>query len=319
MSYFQNFFTEEFDEIQLENTINLLSSVITDVPETSSDWEYRTLLYKLFFQRAIEYIIDNTDEKDVVSLQNGLEVYIGEESKTIKNIKDDESEKKTIKKSLDNESINLILIPLAIYTRIGHQNLIIIDKKYKRIEFFDPQGSSPRSDYNTTIVSVLQTYLEQTYLGLRTFSLFDYSRTCPTFGFQYYDLFKNKFFPDDRGGYCVLWTLLYIDLRVRYRNNDPKTLQKDLIRFIKFDISKLEKGYKYPDEVVRMYFRFFLYRYSKYVFDKIQKAIFPIDILELKNIHIDALFGLMNLNKFRAHTSDEEKAIIGLMNLLKKS
>lgn len=75
MSYFQNFFTEEFDEIQLENTINLLSSVITDVPETSSDWEYRTLLYKLFFQRAIEYIIDNTDEKDVVSLQNGLEVY----------------------------------------------------------------------------------------------------------------------------------------------------------------------------------------------------------------------------------------------------
>ena len=128
-----------------------------------------------------------------------------------------------------------IIIPLGIELRKGnHANYLIYDNKKKEIERFEPYGSnSPyKFDYNSELLDkILETKFREIDQNIKYIRPKDY---LPKIGFQYFDAIESKTEKiGDPSGFCAVWSIWYVDNRLKYSDIDRKTLIKQLLNNIK--------------------------------------------------------------------------------------
>ena len=124
----------------------------------------------------------------------------------------------------------ILAIPIAIEIDLGaHANVIIIDKRFKTVERFEPNGKNEPINYNYNSVlldNMLKMYFEKH---------FDYIYISPKetqqiIGFQSLEIYENDKMKKigDPGGFCVGWCIWYVEQRTAY-NIHPLKLAKKLI------------------------------------------------------------------------------------------
>jgi len=138
-------------------------------------------------------------------------------------------------KSCIDKNAEFIIIPLGIELTAGsHANYIIYDVKNKTVERFEPHGAStpPGLNYSPRILDeLLESRFKLIDENITYFAPQDY---LPKIGFQLMDIFENnKKKIGDPGGFCALWSVWYVDMRLKYKNIECKELVKILIRSIK--------------------------------------------------------------------------------------
>ena len=124
----------------------------------------------------------------------------------------------------------------------SHANVLIINPFTKNIEFFEPQGiffsNTPANiiDTTTTIINIFLKIFPE----FSKFNIINSSKSC-SIGIQTLQNTVNK-----RAGHCLAWSLLFIQLRLRYidqdvdsvvlflSQKDPKELDSYIKRYITF-------------------------------------------------------------------------------------
>lgn len=139
------------------------------------------------------------------------------------------------KKCINKKGVRYVIIPLGIEMREGsHANYIIYDIKTNEIERFEPHGSSAPTglNYNPTLLdSILETRFKEIVTNVKYVAPKDY---LPKIGFQLLDVSERKKKKiGDPGGFCALWAVWYVDMRLTYKNLDRSSLIKQMITSIK--------------------------------------------------------------------------------------
>ena len=132
------------------------------------------------------------------------------------------------KEQIDSCPSHLIILPLNIKLKIkeGHRNVIIIDKKNKTVERFEPHGESvPVLNRNGKEVLFnkytdidLKELFQENLPGYRYIPTLEY---CPAIGPQNKQARQMKC---DEGGYCVVYSALYGHLRLLFPNMSRKEI-----------------------------------------------------------------------------------------------
>ncbi len=133
------------------------------------------------------------------------------------------------------KNIEFIIIPLGIEMKAGsHANYIVYDIKNKTVERFEPHGSAtpPGLNYDPKILDeLLESRFKAIDADITYFGPADYE---PKIGFQLMDIFENnKKRIGDPGGFCALWAIWYVDMRLKYKDMNCKDLIEILIRSIR--------------------------------------------------------------------------------------
>jgi hypothetical protein len=154
-------------------------------------------------------------------------------------------------------SHNLHLIPFSIIDNslgVVHANSIIIDINKNTLERFEPHGIfMGNEELDNKINTALKKYCQ--YYKLEFIPTLDF---CPILNVQAKDIIKKEglFEP---GGYCLAWSLWYIDLRLKY----PDINRKELID-------------NAMNTLTSVGFRNYIRKYSSYIIASRQKIInFP--------------------------------------------
>ena len=139
-----------------------------------------------------------------------------------------------IKKCVGNKS-KFIIIPLGIEMKEGsHANYIIYDIDKKIVERFEPHGSTtpPGLYYNPDLLdNILYTRFKELDNDIQYLKPKNY---LPKIGFQLLDIFETKKKKiGDPGGFCALWAIWYVDMRLTYNDIEPKELVLKLIKSIR--------------------------------------------------------------------------------------
>jgi ankyrin repeat protein len=139
-----------------------------------------------------------------------------------------------IRKCIDKKA-RFIIIPLGIEMKEGtHANYLIYDIENNIVERFEPHGATvpPGLNYNANLLDEI---LENRFViidpKIKYMKPKDF---LPKIGFQLMDIYENKRKKiGDPGGFCALWAIWYVDMRLTNRDMDCKTLVKTLIRSIR--------------------------------------------------------------------------------------
>jgi ankyrin repeat protein len=134
-----------------------------------------------------------------------------------------------------NKDANFIIIPLGIEMKEGsHANYIVYDLKKNTVERFEPHGSTtpPGLNYDPDLLDEILALKFKTFdEKIEYYSPKDF---LPKIGFQMMDMMENKQKRiGDPGGFCALWSIWYIDMRMIYKDLHPKELVNLLIDTIK--------------------------------------------------------------------------------------
>jgi ankyrin repeat protein len=130
---------------------------------------------------------------------------------------------------------NIFAIPIGIDLENGsHANIIIIDKEFKTIERFEPNGGEEpiNFNYNKNLLDFkIKIYLEKFFPD---YEYLEPQEFLPNIGFQSLEMIENKKMKKigDPGGFCVGWCLWYLEQRIKF-NVHPKFLALKLIIKIK--------------------------------------------------------------------------------------
>ena len=157
------------------------------------------------------------------------------------------------KKCLSKDK-RFIVIPLGIEIREGsHAGYLIYDKVKNEVERFEPHGSTtpPGLYYNPTLLDEILTSRFKTIdENIKYISPSEY---LPKIGFQLMDINENKKKKiGDPVGFCALWCIWYVDMRLTYSDTDRKELVEMLIRTIRSN---------------NISFRNMIRNYGKYIID----------------------------------------------------
>jgi ankyrin repeat protein len=138
-------------------------------------------------------------------------------------------------KNCINKKKKIIVIPLGIEMKEGsHAGYIIYDIEKKIVERFEPHGATAPAglNYNPNLLDdILENRFKVIDDNIKYFRPSDY---LPKIGFQLMDIYdRKKKKIGDPGGFCALWALWYVDMRLTYRDLDNKELVKLLIKSIK--------------------------------------------------------------------------------------
>jgi hypothetical protein len=145
-----------------------------------------------------------------------------------------------------DSNIRYYIIPLRIeFTyKSAHSNLIIIDKYYKTIEFFEPHGTSFIGQQPYNIEEHIKNLLIQLFpLQTQYYRYINVHSNCPIGLQSLQNIISSK------SGHCLAWSLLFINIRllniflhpqniIQYFNKHFKITELDI--YIKRYISLLE-------------------------------------------------------------------------------
>lgn len=125
-----------------------------------------------------------------------------------------------------------LIVPLGIETKHGsHANYLIYDKTTDILERFEPHGGKIGARFNyeseeldRQLVTVFSTLLPgMTFLPPSGF--------LPRIGFQLFDNYEHNTYMNigDPGGFCAIWSIWYVDLRLSYRSLTQDKLVRKLL------------------------------------------------------------------------------------------
>jgi ankyrin repeat protein len=139
------------------------------------------------------------------------------------------------KKCIKNTKKRFIIIPLGIELIQGsHANYILYDKNNNELERFEPHGYSIPMGFNyepTLLDKILEKRFKEIIPNIKYIRPKDY---LPKIGFQLLDIYEdNKKKIGDPDGFCALWAIWYIDMRLSYHNLERSKLVKIMIKSIK--------------------------------------------------------------------------------------
>ncbi|AYV83575.1 MAG: ankyrin repeat protein [Hyperionvirus sp.] len=128
-----------------------------------------------------------------------------------------------------------VIVPLGIEMRVGsHANYLIYDKSVHEVERFEPHGSStpPGLHYDPTLLdNILEVRFKELDPEIKYIRPKDY---LPKVGFQLFDISERKKKRiGDPGGFCALWTIWYVDMRLSHKELPRGVLVKKMIQTIK--------------------------------------------------------------------------------------
>jgi ankyrin repeat protein len=134
-----------------------------------------------------------------------------------------------------NAKSKFIIVPLGIETREGnHANYLIYDTELKEIERFEPHGftTPPGMYYNPNLLDeILENRFKNIDENIKYIRPKEY---LPKVGFQLIDVTENKKRKiGDPEGFCALWCIWYVDMRLTYREYSREELVKSLIKTIR--------------------------------------------------------------------------------------
>jgi ankyrin repeat protein len=139
-----------------------------------------------------------------------------------------------IKKCLKKQK-KFIIIPIGIEMREGsHAGYLIYDIIKKEVERFEPHGATapPGLNYNPDLLDdILEARFKNIDTDIKYIKPKDY---LPKIGFQLMDVNENKNKKiGDPAGFCALWAIWYVDMRLLYSDMDRNELVKSLIKMIR--------------------------------------------------------------------------------------
>jgi len=160
---------------------------------------------------------------------------------------DKESFKEKIFKCIKSKQRFIPIILNLITDEGNHANILLIDKKDKLIELYEPHGS--RSD-KSVLGGIKGAYIKK----INEVKKF-WKNILPTFEVKnIVDLkegtnFQLKYDPDNHSGFCVTWSLLFI----HYRILNPNIQLEKLIKYISKHITtrKLLQYAKYIEDNIK--------------------------------------------------------------------
>lgn len=199
-------------DIKKENELyemRLYNEYKSEYGETIMD--YLVNIYSKYFYELLPYIIIWRN-KEIYYINKDLELYV--------------------KKILSNKRIKFIMlkITLLVSSNVSHANILIYDIKNNNVYRFDPYG-----EFNSNDVDILDNKLEEIFMrvnkGIKYYSpkkyMGDYKYQLMS-GDLYY---KNRNLGDP-GGYCLAWTIFFVELIIKNNKKDIKDIIKDSFREI---------------------------------------------------------------------------------------
>jgi len=138
-------------------------------------------------------------------------------------------------KNCIHANAKFIIIPLGIELKEGsHANYIIYNVSKNIVERFEPHGSTmpPGLNYNPDLLDkILYTRFKEINDKIIYLKPSEY---LPKISFQLLDILENKKKKiGDPGGFCALWAIWYVDMKISYSDLNSITLVKKLIKTIK--------------------------------------------------------------------------------------
>jgi ankyrin repeat protein len=164
------------------------------------------------------------------------------------------------KKCLQNPKVKYIIVPIGIEMREGsHAGYLIYNVLTKEVERFEPHGSTtpPGLYYNPNLLDeILEARFKTIDDDIKYVRPLEY---LPKIGFQLMDISENKKKKiGDPLGFCALWCIWYVDMRLTYRDFDRKKLVEILMKTVKSQ---------------NISFRNLIRNYGKYIIDMRDKIL----------------------------------------------
>lgn len=192
--------------------------VITDLLKIYTDYFYELMPYIILWRSEDQYKIDEE-----------IEYYL--------------------QRSMDNEKIEIIFMKLTLIasTQGTHANIIIFDKRTGILERFEPYGEVPYLETNK-LDMILEKKLGRIFKKYlkKKGKVFKYNRPSSEVSFQILSSDTENIVRKlgDPKGFCLAWTLWYLEMRIK----NPEVEPKQLIKRAKDAITRTGKGvYAYID------------------------------------------------------------------------
>lgn len=130
----------------------------------------------------------------------------------------------------DTDFIVCFFIIIRIGYKSNHCNIFIYDKSQNRVEKFEPNG------FNVTQLYIMKKVDEEIYQKFEQIGI-KYTKSeyfLPLNGPQCYDC------TNDDIGYCTVWCILYLFLRIAFPEESLNDLIINMVKFIKNKPNKIE-------------------------------------------------------------------------------
>ena len=168
-----------------------------------------------------------------------------------------------------NTGLSIFEIAIKIEgVEFGHNSLLVLNNKYKTIEYYDPQSNNyDDEEYRRLLGENIENILKKTVKKIRPeykfISMYD---TCPLVNFQVYE--ASGFIPKNlkHEGFCMLWSAFFCHLRILYHNKTQDEFYDILEKIYNEMLEGLEtkRGKLNP-------FAKFIYEYALYFERKYKK------------------------------------------------
>lgn len=134
------------------------------------------------------------------------------------------------------------IVPIGIeFESQSHANYLLVDIKLMEVERFEPHGSSPPIglNYEPELLDMfIHSYLEESGLKFKYFKPKDY---LPKIGFQSIEISELKSdYIGDPNGFCALWCIWWIDMRL----SNPNISRNKLVMYLNKELINENVSYK---------------------------------------------------------------------------
>ena len=211
-------------------------------------------------RQGVNYLIQKYNKrKNMYTLRVSIRKF--EQGGTTVNFFDDSVIKsKTVKDfvKINEPNMELGIIKISIiYEKSKHANILIINKKFKTVELYEPHGFKTGKYYDFATQTLKKLCKE----NLPEYTFKDPEKTCPYVGFQSHD-------QGAKVGFCIMWSMFMAQLRIKYHDIPISTFQKMISKIYKELKSKYDQ-LKKPVDIRDNPFAKFMFEYILYLESKI--------------------------------------------------
>ena len=196
--------------------------------------------YDIKADMAIEYICTKRyrNRPDLGYFKPRQYIQLHYQGKSSRVLFSDEATRLRFIKLIEDPQIKLILIRFNYLTKTTpHALALVIDKIAKRVEFYEPNGveGARRHQGNVKIHLVMEFLKKPPALGGvglgMEYQPMRWDQTCSRYGVQMLEGVVPRAH-GEIGGYCVIWSVFLMELRIRDPRKTPAEAQNDFMRQI---------------------------------------------------------------------------------------